>query len=116
MGQPAVNAVAEIIRSITIGENIKRRKRGSVTHRLGIVVDHTPGGSGCSLLDGRIHLDLIEWNTAHLHFGVVSFIHGQNFLGAVAATASSRVRLDSSILIVRLDIKARAGHKLSESG
>jgi hypothetical protein len=62
-------------------------------------------GSGCSLLDGRIGLDRIEWNAAHLplHFGIISCVHGETPL-VVAATASSRTGRDSSTLIVGLDI------------
>jgi hypothetical protein len=82
MNQPislkAVKAVADIKGPVPVAEHIDGWKRHSVAHRLGIVIDHALGGSGCSLLDGGIYHDRSDRNELHLAVtvGITSCIHG----------------------------------------
>jgi hypothetical protein len=87
----AEKAVAEIKGPIPLTEG---RKRDSVAHRLGIVVNDVLGGSSCPLLDGRIDLDRCERDVAHLplQFSMTSCSHVKTPLN-VAAPALSRGRL-----------------------
>ena len=79
-----MKAVAEMKGSIVVAENINGRELDTVAHRLRILVNDVLGGSGGSLLHGRIDLDRIQRNA--LVVGAVALI-----ASVIPATRASRI-------------------------
>jgi hypothetical protein len=83
VGFQAVKAIGKIeATASTVEKNVNGRELGAAPHRLRILVNDILGGSGRSLLDGRIDPDRIEPNVQlPFHFGIAGYIHGQNSFG-----------------------------------